>query len=106
MTTRTARAGSSSCAGTTRRRPIRSSTSPPTRPFSRTSRQTATHVRYLSLTEADQKAMLAAIGVSSVDELFDDIPKGVRLDRPPDLEPPLSEAGLVGHLEELAGRNV
>src|SRR4051794_33663517 len=50
--------------------------------------------------------MLAAIGVSSVDELFDDIPKSVRLDRPLDLEPPLSEAELVAHLEELAGRNV
>ena len=49
--------------------------------------------------------MLAAIGVSSIDELFQDIPERVRLDRPLDLEPALSEPELVAHLEELAGRN-
>ena len=31
---------------------------------------------YLSLTEADREAMLEAIGVDSVDELFDQIPRG------------------------------
>ena len=36
---------------------------------------------YLSLTDADREAMLAAIGVSSVDELFRDIPAGVRFER-------------------------
>src|SRR6187397_1200258 len=50
--------------------------------------------------------MLAAIGVSSVEELFRDIPARVRLDRPLDLEPALSEPELVAHLEELAGKNV
>ena len=35
---------------------------------------------YLSLTDADREAMLAAIGVASVDELFRDIPEGVRFD--------------------------
>ena len=63
-------------------------------------------MRYLSLTDSDQEAMLAAIGVSSVEELFQDIPEGLRLDRPLDLEPALSEPELVAHLEELAGRNV
>ena len=33
-------------------------------------------VSYLSLTDADREAMLAAIGVASVDELFRDIPAG------------------------------
>ena len=36
---------------------------------------------YLSLTERDREEMLAAIGVSSVEELFADIPAGVRLGR-------------------------
>ena len=60
----------------------------------------------LSLTDDDREAMLAAIGVGSVDELFRDIPEEVRLDRPLDLEPALSEPELVRHLEELAARNV
>src|SRR5205809_6208280 len=50
--------------------------------------------------------MLETIGVDSIDELFKDIPAGVRLDRPLDLEPPLSEPELVAHLAALAGRNV
>ena len=33
---------------------------------------------FLSLTDADREAMLATIGVASVDELFRDIPAGVR----------------------------
>src|SRR5881409_2752392 len=50
--------------------------------------------------------MLAAIGVSSVEELFRDIPEGVRLGRELDLEPPLSEQEISRHFEELAARNV
>jgi glycine dehydrogenase subunit 1 len=60
----------------------------------------------LSLTDADREEMLAAIGVDSVEELFRDIPAGVRFDRGLDLEPALSEPELVRHLEELAARNV
>ncbi|HEX7310804.1 MAG TPA: aminomethyl-transferring glycine dehydrogenase subunit GcvPA [Gaiellaceae bacterium] len=60
---------------------------------------------YLSLTDADREAMLAAIGVDTVDELFRDIPAGVRFERELDLEPPLGEAELQRHLEELAARN-
>ena len=33
---------------------------------------------YLSLTDVDREEMLAAIGVSSVEELFREIPEGVR----------------------------
>ena len=61
---------------------------------------------YLSLTRADREAMLATIGVSSVDELFRDIPAGVRFDRELDVPPALTEAELQRHLEELAARNV
>jgi len=61
---------------------------------------------YLSLTERDLEEMLEAIGVPSVPELFRDIPAGVRFGRELDLEPALTEAELVAHLEELAARNV
>ena len=61
---------------------------------------------YLSLTDADREAMLERIGVSSVEDLFQDIPERVRFRGDLDLEPALSEPELVAHLEELAGRNV
>ena len=61
---------------------------------------------YLSLTDADSEAMLDAIGVPSVDELFRDIPESLRLDRPLALEPALSEQELVEHLTALAAKNV
>jgi glycine dehydrogenase subunit 1 len=63
-------------------------------------------VSYLSTTDADRTEMLEAIGVSSVEELFEQIPTGVRLGRALDLPPALGEAELVRHLEELAARNV
>ena len=49
--------------------------------------------------------MLAAVGVDSVERLFDDIPAGVRFGRELDLDPPLSEQELTRHLEELAAKN-
>jgi glycine dehydrogenase subunit 1 len=63
-------------------------------------------VSYLSLTDADRDEMLAAIGVSSVEELFEQIPPGVRLGRDLDVPPALGEAELARHIEELAARNV
>ena len=60
----------------------------------------------LALTDSDREEMLAAIGVASVDELFRDIPAGVRFQGELELEPALSEAELSRHLEELASRNV
>jgi glycine dehydrogenase subunit 1 len=61
---------------------------------------------FLSLTEQDREQMLEAIGVDSTDELFEQIPEGVRLGRDLKLEPALSEPELVAHLAELASRNV
>jgi glycine dehydrogenase subunit 1 len=61
---------------------------------------------YLSLTDRDREEMLAEIGVSSVEELFRDIPASLRFGRELDLEPPLSEQELSRHLEDLAARNV
>jgi glycine dehydrogenase subunit 1 len=61
--------------------------------------------RYTSATDADREAMLAEIGVGSVDELFAELPAEVRLDRPLDLPDGLSEGEVFDHLAELASRN-
>ena len=61
---------------------------------------------FLSLTEQDREQMLATIGVGAIDELFEQIPVGVRLGRALELEPALSEPELVAHLTELAARNI
>ena len=61
---------------------------------------------YLSVTDADRSAMLDAIGVTSVEELFSDIPRAVRFGRELSVPPALTEAELQRHLEELASRNV
>jgi glycine dehydrogenase subunit 1 len=60
---------------------------------------------FLSLTDRDREEMLAAIGVGSVDELFEQIPEAVRFDRELDVPPALTEVELVRHLESLAARN-
>jgi glycine dehydrogenase subunit 1 len=62
-------------------------------------------VGYLSLTDDDRAAMLAAIGVASVDDLFDQVPPGVRLSRELDVEPALAEDEIARLLETLAARN-
>ena len=61
---------------------------------------------FLSLTDQDREQMLETIGVDSIDDLFEQIPEGVRLGRALDLEPALSEPELVDHLTGLAARNV
>ncbi len=60
---------------------------------------------YFYNTPADQQAMLAAIGVSSIDELFAQVPAELRLGRPLDLPPALSELELAQHLGRLAAQN-
>ena len=49
--------------------------------------------------------MLETIGVSSIEELFADLPAGVRLDRELDLPPALSEQELTAYFEALAAEN-
>jgi glycine dehydrogenase subunit 1 len=63
-------------------------------------------VGYLALTRADRERMLGRVGVASIDELFRDIPAGVRLDRALALEPALTEQEIAAHLAELAAKNV
>lgn len=60
---------------------------------------------FVPMTDADRQAMLARIGVRSVEELFSDIPEQARLRRPLDLPPAMSEAELVIHMRQLAARN-
>jgi len=63
--------------------------------------------RYTSATPDDLAAMLAAIGVGSLDELFDrQVPAGVRLGRALDLPAGRPEQDVYAHLRDLAARNV
>jgi glycine dehydrogenase subunit 1 len=63
--------------------------------------------QYTAVTDADLAEMLSAIGVSSVQELFDrQIPADVRLGRPLDLPAGLPEQEVYAHLRELAAKNV
>ena len=59
---------------------------------------------YTSVTDGERAEMLATIGASSIDELFD-VPAGVRLDRDLDLPDGLSEAEVYERMRALAGRN-
>jgi glycine dehydrogenase subunit 1 len=63
--------------------------------------------RYTAATDADRAAMLAAIGVGSIAELFErQIPAPVRLGRALDLPAGLPEQEVYEHLRALAARNV
>jgi glycine dehydrogenase subunit 1 len=60
---------------------------------------------YIQNTPQDTAAMLKSIGAGSIDELFSPIPADLRLKRPLDLPPALSEQELLAHLQSLAARN-
>jgi glycine cleavage system P protein (glycine dehydrogenase) subunit 1 len=60
---------------------------------------------YTSVTEEDRREMLAAIGLSSMEELFACIPEGVRLRRELDLPAGMAEQEVYEHLAALAARN-
>jgi glycine dehydrogenase subunit 1 len=63
--------------------------------------------QYTAVTDADLAEMLSAIGVSSIQELFDrQIPADVRLGRPLDLPAGLPEQEVYAHLRDLAAKNV
>jgi glycine dehydrogenase subunit 1 len=63
-------------------------------------------VSFLSLTLEDREAMLKAIGVASLEELFADIPEAVRFRGALEVPPALPEADLAAHLGALADKNV
>ena len=60
---------------------------------------------YLPLSDEDRREMLSTIGVDSIEDLFSDIPKEVRLQRELDLPPALSEMEAINHLSALAAKN-
>ncbi len=62
-------------------------------------------MRHIPVTCEQREAMLRAIGVSSVEDLFDDIPTPARLGRPLELGPGMGEMDLVAHLRGLADAN-
>src|SRR6478735_7457173 len=61
--------------------------------------------RYTSATETDRQEMLDAIGVESIDDLFADVPEGVRLGRPLDLPQGKPEQEVFARLRDLAAKN-
>ncbi len=62
-------------------------------------------MRFAPHTDDDVARMLEAIGLPSVDRLFEQIPDAVRLDRPLDLPEGVSEMEILADLKGLAGRN-
>ena len=63
-------------------------------------------MRYLPLTSDDRTAMLAAIGVKSIDDLFVDVPKPAQREGFVDLPRVAGEMEVERALSALAGRNV
>jgi glycine dehydrogenase subunit 1 len=63
-------------------------------------------MRYLPLTDMDRQAMLAAVGVPSVDSLFEDVPPSARLKAPLDLPGYQGELAVERALAGLAQRNL
>lgn len=62
-------------------------------------------LRYIPNTPEDQKKMLSAIGIDSIDELFSDIPDELRLKRDMDIPVSLSEQELTAHMKAMASKN-
>ncbi|MFQ5734260.1 MAG: aminomethyl-transferring glycine dehydrogenase subunit GcvPA [Planctomycetaceae bacterium] len=61
---------------------------------------------YLFNTPAEQAEMLSAIGVASIDELLEQVPERLRLQRALDLPPALTEPELEAEVRRQAGHNV
>ncbi len=60
---------------------------------------------YIPNTEEDQEEMLKEIGAKSIEELFDTIPRNLRLKTDLNLPSSLSEMELVNELQGLSGKN-
>ncbi|MCA9074625.1 MAG: aminomethyl-transferring glycine dehydrogenase subunit GcvPA [Planctomycetaceae bacterium] len=61
---------------------------------------------YLFTTDDQQQEMLEAIGVSSMEDLLKQVPDEMRLVRPLDIPPALTEPELERHLRQLAAKNI
>ncbi len=60
---------------------------------------------YVPHTDADIERMLADIGLSSLDDLFDSVPEALRLAGGLDIASGLSEPDVLAEMDRLAGRN-
>jgi glycine dehydrogenase subunit 1 len=63
-------------------------------------------MRYLSLTDADRRAMLDAIGAASIDDLYRDVPRSAWRDGPLDLPRGLGELEVERAMARMAARNL
>jgi glycine dehydrogenase subunit 1 len=61
--------------------------------------------RYIPNTDSEAKEMLERIGVTSVDQLFRDIPDSLKLNRPLQLNASLTEPEIVQRMHELGMKN-
>ena len=61
--------------------------------------------RFIPMTETDREEMLKVIGISSVDELFADIPEKVRFKGEYNIKKAKSESSLTKELAQLAAKN-
>jgi glycine dehydrogenase subunit 1 len=62
-------------------------------------------MRYIPNTDADREAMLAAIGLTSIEDLFSSIPEDLRLQRPLNIPKALAEQEMLRHMRGLASHN-
>ncbi len=62
-------------------------------------------MRYLPLTDQDRKDMLARIGVDSIDDIYQDVPKAAWLKEPLDLPNHFTELEVERHFAGLAAKN-
>jgi glycine dehydrogenase subunit 1 len=60
-------------------------------------------LRYLPKSDSERRAMLDACGVAAPEELFSHLPEAVKLNRPLNLEPGLSEYDIVRYFRDRAG---
>lgn len=65
-----------------------------------------TSMPYTYNTPDEVRAMLAAIGAGSIDDLFAQIPESMRMRGPLAIPPAMSELELTQHVQQLAARNV
>ncbi len=63
-------------------------------------------MRYLPLTDADRRDMLARIGVAGIDDLFRDVPEKARRDSPPDLPGHQGEQAVERAIAAMAAKNL
>ena len=62
-------------------------------------------MRYIPCSESDRKALLASIGLESVDQLFAGIPENLRLKRLLNIPGPFSEPELLAYFQQAAAES-